>query len=166
MILQALACFAFGAVLLIVAFRPLATWRVTEAWKYRHPEAVEPSETGLRVASVVYGIFAALAFVVGIALLVVESPEEREDRRAAERIGCEELAEQFDKAAVFDLRGRLEARSPVEDLASQLGLEAEFSSIRLQAGWVDLVSIVDEDGTTIVTVDQILGSRPSGSCGG
>ena len=142
----------------MVAVRPLATWRNTEAWKYKHPGAVEPSQAGLRVTSVVFRIFPLFALGAGFATLVVDSPEEREARRDSERADCEELAQRFGDAAVFDADGQLEQRGPVEELAREVGLRAEFTSLRLTTRSVDLVSVYDEDGELLLSVNSVLGA--------
>ncbi len=59
----------FVPVFLFLGFKPRLAWQTFEAWKYRNPEAVEPSDDYYVIGSLISFAIAGLFLVVGLLTL-------------------------------------------------------------------------------------------------
>ena len=132
--MTALAIFLFVAAArsFYCVARPRTAWRVTEGWKYRDPQNVEPSDTYLSFQTVGAAVGGIAAVAIGIALLVIptgaEREREREQERQAERDACEPARQGFRDAVRYE-DAEVANRDDVTALASSLDVTAEIESL-------------------------------------
>jgi len=130
----ALAIFLFAAAAwsFYCVARPRTAWRVTEGWKYRDPQNVEPSDTYLSLQTVGAAVGGIAAVAIGIALLVIptgaEREREREQEQQAERDACEPARQRFRDMVRFE-DAEVANRDDVTALASSLNVTAEIESL-------------------------------------
>ncbi|MDQ3310731.1 MAG: hypothetical protein M3517_01265 [Actinomycetota bacterium] len=112
--------------------RPRTAWRVTEGWKYRDAQDVEPSDAYLSLQSVGAAIGGIAAVAIGIALLVIptgaEREREREQEQQAEREACEPARQRFRDTVRFE-DAEVANRDDVTALASSLDVTADIESL-------------------------------------
>jgi len=132
--MTALAIFLFVAAAwsFYCVARPRTAWRVTEGWKYRDPQNVEPSDTYLSLQTVGAAVGGIAAVAIGIALLVIptgaEREREREQERQAERDACEPARQRFRDTVRYE-DAEVANRDDVTALASSLDVTAEIESL-------------------------------------
>jgi hypothetical protein len=101
---------------LYCAIFPRRVWGWFRSWRFKNPEAVEPSDLVLAWRSVTSGIAAIVLLYFGVHTLVVESPQERLER-------CDQtVAELRELYAEED-----ESLPPVRQRARELGVEIEVN---------------------------------------
>ncbi|MDQ3178658.1 MAG: hypothetical protein M3Q72_14140 [Actinomycetota bacterium] len=131
--MTALAIFLFVAAAwsFYCVARPRTAWRVTEGWKYKDAQNVEPSDTYLSLRSVAAAIGGIAAVAIGIALLVIptgaEREREREQEQQAERDACEPVRQRFRDTVRFE-DAEVANRDDVTALASSLDVTAEIEA--------------------------------------
>jgi len=130
--MTALAIFLFAAAAwsFYCVARPRMAWRVTEGWKYRDPQNVEPSDTYLSLQTVGAAVGGIAAVAIGIALLVIptRAEREREQEQQAERDACEPTRQRFRDTVRYE-DAEVANRDDVTALASSLDVTAELESL-------------------------------------
>jgi hypothetical protein len=136
----ALLFFALAALLAPVILMPRATWRLTERWKFKDPEAVELKDWMYLLQAVCAAVAALIFLGVGIWLLV--DGDELECRRI--------LSDVTDAGTGLEINtsglGELEARAEMQRVARNLGVELVD-----HGSWFE---VVDEDGEVLGTIDE------------
>lgn len=102
--------FLLAGLFFLMAAKPLATWRVTEGWTYKHPEANAPSELALGLNTVSW-VIAGIVTIVGT-LILNDDLRGQDECAVAEKVfeqrdNPEELAE-LEKQHEMKLRVREE----------------------------------------------------------
>ncbi len=130
--MTALAIFLFAAAAwsFYCVARPRMAWRVTEGWKYRDPQNVEPSDTYLSLQTVGAAVGGIAAVAIGIALLVIptRAEREREQEQQAERDACEPTRQRFRDTVRYE-DAEVANRDDVTALASSLDVTADIESL-------------------------------------
>lgn len=149
----AVLCFVLAALAGVSAAKPRAVWWALNSWRYRDPEANEPSDTLLALEALAAGAFAIALVGGGIWALVAESPEEAEARREADRDSCEQIMSELDSAfGESEDLGRLRRR------AGELGVDIEVEEIALPPGAPAsanrVIVTVTQDGETLGALSE------------
>jgi len=129
-----------AAMLVLLALRPRAVWRVTQGWAYRDPDANEPSSLAFGLTSVLLVVL-ALGFVIGG--FAVSSWRSGDDR-------CDRAEELYDARA---------DEAEADRLADDYGLRIERSSSSSESGSVTVDSFKVYDG------DELVGTGVDGGIG-
>jgi hypothetical protein len=112
---EGMVLFALGSFLLLVAWKPRTTWKAFHAWKFRHPEANEPSDAAYGIRAVWSGVMGVLFIVGGIWALTLPSEDERERERYEEqqRVAEERRADCFAEQVAEAERALENGQAPV-----------------------------------------------------
>jgi hypothetical protein len=113
----AILCFIIAGGLVFLAAKPHTAWRLDEGWRYRNPDAVEPSDAYLSYLTVGYVVGAIALAILGVMSLSVEADAEK----AAD---CEETMEALEEAGL----------SAARDTAEELGARIEVT-VRQGPNW-------------------------------
>lgn len=73
-----------GVVVFLVSVRPRRVWWALSSWRYRHPEANEPSDVAYGLQGVFGVLFGAALVGVGVWMAVTLPTEEERDRELQE----------------------------------------------------------------------------------
>lgn len=118
--------FGFGAV------SPRGLWRVSTAWQFRNPDAVEPSDTAYAISRVGSGLMVVLC-VVALVLVATDDGDDSEDAGGSSVVvgggvdDCARIEDLF--RAVVHPEQDTAPTSVIESLAKTYGVDTDVETV-------------------------------------
>jgi hypothetical protein len=136
--------FVLAVPCVVMAVKPRATWRITEAWQFKDPEAAELRDDISVMRSTAAGLVALMLVGFGIWLLV--TGDERECERILAELEDAAAGVDFDGSGLEEIGDDFDARWDLRAVANGLDVELEDRGRSIE--------VVDENGDVLGTIDE------------